>query len=106
MSSGKIKGSQGFSTLTSHILYFNQGLDNKVIFFKKIKNCFVKTKTKTIWCVSDNLNMAVVSPSMKRTFIGIHGFYVLFKNKIRISYKVYWKLNDWNPMLTFQLILV
>ena len=35
MSSGKIKGSQGFNEFTSPILYFDQGLDNKIFYLKK-----------------------------------------------------------------------
>ena len=73
MSSGKIKGSQGFNEFTSPILYFNQGLDNK--FFIK-KNKTVSFKKKFFFS------------SMKSTVIGIHGFYVFFLNKIRIFYKL------------------
>ena len=76
MSSGKIKGSQGFNEFTSPILYFNQGLDNK-FFIKKNKTVSFKKKF-FFWYVSDNLNTAVVSSSMKSTVIGIHGFYVFF----------------------------
>lgn len=36
---------------------------------------FWKTKH---WCVLDNLNMVVLSSSMKKTFKNIHSFYILF----------------------------